>query len=83
MQNNLGEDTTVHWHGLLVPAEADGGPHQVIAPGARWTASFTVANPASTCWFHPHTHGSTGRQVVMGLAGLLIVDEATRATPSW
>lgn len=79
VQNNLGEDTTVHWHGLLVPTEADGGPHQVIAPGARWTASFTVANPASTCWFHPHTHGSTGRQVVMGLAGLLIVDDTTIA----
>lgn len=76
VQNNLGEDTTVHWHGLLVPAEADGGPHQVIATGTQWTASFTVANPASTCWFHPHTHGSTGRQVVMGLAGLLIVDDA-------
>lgn len=79
VQNNLGEDTTVHWHGLLVPAEADGGPHQVIAAGARWTASFTVANAASTCWFHPHAHGSTGRQVVMGLAGLLIVDEAQMA----
>ncbi len=76
VQNNLGEDTTVHWHGLLVPAEEDGGPHQVIATGTQWTASFTVANPASTCWFHPHTHGSTGRQVVMGLAGLLIVDDA-------
>ena len=82
VQNNLGEDTTVHWHGLLVPAEEDGGPHQVIAAGTQWTASFTVANPASTCWFHPHTHGSTGRQVVMGLAGLLIVDDTriARAT---
>ena len=79
VQNHLDEETTVHWHGLLIPAEVDGGPHQVIAPGAQWQASFTVNNPASTCWFHPHTHGSTGRQVVMGLAGLLIVEDPAQA----
>ncbi|MCW5659995.1 MAG: multicopper oxidase domain-containing protein [Burkholderiaceae bacterium] len=76
VRNNLGEATTAHWHGLFVPAAVDGGPHQVIAPGARWDASFTVANPASTCWFHPHVHGATGRQVVAGLAGLLIIDDS-------
>lgn len=75
VQNNIGESTTAHWHGLVVPTEADGGPHQAIAPGATWQASFTVANPASTCWYHPHPHGATGRQVVSGLAGLLIVDD--------
>jgi len=79
VQNHLDEETTVHWHGLLVPAEMDGGPHQAIAPGAQWRASFTVNNPASTCWFHPHTHGSTGRQVVKGLAGLLIVEDPADA----
>lgn len=75
VQNGLSEATTVHWHGLDVPADVDGGPHQVIAVGSQWSASFTVANPASTCWFHPHTHGATGRQVVSGLAGLLVVDD--------
>jgi FtsP/CotA-like multicopper oxidase with cupredoxin domain len=75
VRNGLGEPTTVHWHGLVVPAEVDGGPHQPIAAGALWTASFTVSNPASTCWYHPHLHGATGRQVVAGLAGLLIVDD--------
>ena len=81
VSNQLGEVTTVHWHGLILPASEDGGPHQTIAPGAQWTACFTVANPASTCWFHPHGHGSTGRQVASGLAGLLIVDDpATNAT---
>ena len=75
VQNNLGEVTTTHWHGLVVPAGVDGGPHQAIAPGATWEASFTVANPASTCWYHPHLHGATGRQVASGLAGLLIVDD--------
>ena len=76
VQNNLGEVTTTHWHGLVVPAAVDGGPHQAIAPGAAWEASFTVANSASTCWYHPHLHGSTGRQVASGLAGLLIIDDS-------
>lgn len=75
--NKLAEASTVHWHGLFLQAEADGGPHQAIAPGAEWSADFIVDNPASTCWFHPHTHGETGRQVVTGLAGLLIVDDPT------
>ena len=79
VRNELDEITTAHWHGLLVPPDVDGGPHQPIAPGATWEASFTVANPASTCWFHPHAHGSTGRQVVSGLAGLLIIDDGTVA----
>ncbi len=74
--NQLDEVTTVHWHGLVLPASEDGGPHQAIAPGGQWSASFTVANPASTCWFHPHGQGSTGRQVVSGLAGFLVVDDA-------
>lgn len=75
VRNGLAEPTTVHWHGLDVPAEADGGPHQAIAAGGQWSANFTVVNPASTCWFHPHTHGATGHQVVSGLAGLLIIDD--------
>lgn len=79
VRNELAETTSVHWHGLFVPADVDGGPHQPIAPGAEWNASFTVANPASTCWFHPHLHGATGRQVVSGLAGLLIVDDGELA----
>ncbi len=79
VRNDLDEITTAHWHGLVIPPEVDGGPHQPIAPGATWEASFTVANPASTCWFHPHAHGSTGRQVVSGLAGLLIIDDGSVA----
>lgn len=79
VRNDLDEITTAHWHGLVVPPEVDGGPHQPIAPGTTWEANFTVVNPASTCWFHPHAHGSTGRQVVSGLAGLLIVDDGTIA----
>lgn len=74
--NHLREDTTVHWHGLNVPAAMDGHPSAAVAPGAAYAYDFEVRNPPGTYWFHPHPHGRTGAQVYRGLAGLLIVDEA-------
>ncbi|MEX8501819.1 MAG: multicopper oxidase family protein [Leptothrix ochracea] len=79
VQNTLAETTTAHWHGLLVPADMDGGPHQEILAGSSWTAAFTVSNAPSTCWYHPHTHGATGRQVIQGLGGLLIIEDSASA----
>jgi FtsP/CotA-like multicopper oxidase with cupredoxin domain len=74
--NRLQEETTVHWHGLLVPSEVDGGPHNAIAPGARWRPTVPVRQPAATAWYHAHPHGRTGAQVYSGLAGMLIVTDA-------
>lgn len=74
--NRLDEATTVHWHGLEVPGEVDGGPQAVIASGQRRRVSFIPDQPASTCWFHPHQHGWTGHQVAQGLAGLVLIDDA-------
>ena len=80
--NHLGHVTTTHWHGMHVPAAMDGGPHQLIDIDATWAARFTVMNPASLCWFHPHAMGdvnepqSTSYQVYTGLAGLLWIRDA-------
>ena len=73
--NELDEDTTLHWHGVKVEGHKDGGPHYTIAPGETWEVSFPVDQPAATLWFHPHPHGRTGKQVYMGLAGVLIVED--------
>ena len=75
IHNELPEATTVHWHGLAVPGAVDGGPQGIIAPGGDRTLSFTPDQPAATCWFHPHLHGQTGRQVARGLAGLVLIDD--------
>ena len=78
--NALKEDTTVHWHGLLIPAELDGGPHQLIRSGATWRPRLPIRQPAATLFYHPHVHGRTGAQVYSGLAGVLLVtDDAERA----
>jgi bilirubin oxidase len=73
--NNLGDATTVHWHGMHLPAAMDGGPHQVIRPGQTWQPHWTVGNEAATLWYHPHLMGTTGEQVYRGLAGFFIIDD--------
>ncbi|MCR3955502.1 MAG: multicopper oxidase domain-containing protein [Gudongella sp.] len=70
-----GEMTTIHWHGLEVSGEDDGGPHSGIQPGETWTPEFTIDQPAATLWYHPHPHKNTGRQVYKGLAGLFIIED--------
>lgn len=77
VKNNLDEDSTIHWHGLSVNGDMDGGPHQVIKAGEEWHPSFKIDQQAGTYWFHPHTLEKTGEQVYKGLAGLFIVDDNT------
>lgn len=71
--NNLDENSVLHWHGMNVPARADGGPHQQIMPGDTWVAEFQVKQPAASCWYHSHAMHMSGPQVYKGLAGMLIV----------
>jgi FtsP/CotA-like multicopper oxidase with cupredoxin domain len=83
--NALNEDTTVHWHGLLIPGEMDGGPHQLIRPGTTWRPILSVRQPAATLFYHSHVHDRTAEQVYSGLAGVLIVtddDEKALGLPS-
>lgn len=78
--NNLTNTaTTIHWHGLHVPAKYDGGPHQIIGQGSTWDATYKVMNDAGTFWYHPHGAGKTDIQVSKGLAGLIIVKDSTEA----
>lgn len=73
--NALGEATTLHWHGLALPAQSDGGPYQVIAANATWVSEFDVDQPEVMAWYHPHLMHATARHVYMGIAGLIYVDD--------
>lgn len=79
VENELKTVTTVHWHGLLVPGYNDGGPHQLIQPGESWRPILRIDQPAATLWFHPHPHHDTARQIYMGLAGVIIIDDGSDA----
>ncbi|WP_277207254.1 multicopper oxidase family protein [Isoptericola croceus] len=78
--NGLHEATSVHWHGMHLPAAMDGGPHQEIEPGGTWHPTWEIDQPGATLWYHPHPHGETEEHVYRGLAGMFILDDdATRA----
>ena len=72
--NELGEMTTIHWHGMHVPAAVD-GVHQVIQSGETWQPEWEVKQEAAPLWYHPHMHGKSGEQVYNGLAGMFIVED--------
>lgn len=80
VDNQIGDTTTVHWHGLHVPAIFDGGPHTPIFPSATWNPNFTVMDNAATYWYHPHMHMKTAEQAIKGAAGLIIVRDNIEST---
>ncbi|MES3007501.1 MAG: multicopper oxidase domain-containing protein [Pseudomonadota bacterium] len=75
--NQIGEPSTLHWHGLHVPARSDGGPHQTIEHNGRWEPLIRIMQPAGTFWYHSHMMHKTGEQVYRGLAGMMILDDDT------
>ncbi len=84
-KNELPIPTTVHWHGVDVPNEADGVPgltQDAVEPGGTFTYEFT-AEPAGTRLYHSHGshHGDEGKQMDMGLAGPLIIEPQDFVAP--
>lgn len=75
VHNGLDQETSLHWHGMHLPAAMDGGPHQPVAPGATWEPGWTIDQQAATLWYHPHVHGATADHTYRGLTGLFIVDD--------
>ena len=70
--NSLPEATTIHWHGIRVPATMDGSEmvQAPVEPGASFTYEFVVPD-AGTFWYHPHLRSS--EQVERGLYGAVVV----------
>jgi plastocyanin len=84
-KNELPISTTVHWHGVDVPNEADGVPgltQDAVEPGGTFIYEFT-AEPAGTRLYHSHGshHGDEGEQMDMGLAGPLIIEPLDFVAP--
>jgi FtsP/CotA-like multicopper oxidase with cupredoxin domain len=71
-RNELPEPTTIHWHGLRLPAEMDGGPHSQppVPPGGTFEYRFELLD-AGTFWYHPHVAEAT--QMERGLYGAIVV----------
>jgi len=73
VNNHLSTETSLHWHGLLLPNEQDGVPHVTtppIAPGGSHVYRFELRQ-SGTYWYHSHTHEDLQEQ--LGLYGGIII----------
>jgi len=73
--NNLDEDSSIHWHGLLVPFQFDGVPgvsFPGIKPGETFAYEFPIRQ-SGTYWWHSHS----GLQEQAGHYGPIIIESAT------
>ncbi len=76
LQNALDEPTSVHWHGLRIDNAMDGVPDVTqppVMPGQQFEYRLTPPD-AGTYWYHSHMR--SWAQLALGLAGVLIVEEA-------
>ncbi len=74
LKNKLTEPTTIHWHGIRLPAPMDGtdAVQKPVQPGEEFEYRFVVPD-AGTFWYHSHTNET--KQMERGLYGALIVKE--------
>ncbi|PKG77580.1 copper oxidase [Shewanella sp. Actino-trap-3] len=75
VKNNLDHDSSIHWHGIILPTEMDGVPgfsFDGIKPGETFEYQFTV-HQSGTYWYHSHS----GYQEQTGLYGAIVIDPAT------
>ena len=72
LRNSLPQATTIHWHGIRVPAEMDGteAVQPPVEPGETFEYRFVVPD-AGTYWYHSHTNET--EQLERGLYGGLVV----------
>ncbi|MBX3743539.1 MAG: multicopper oxidase domain-containing protein [Akkermansiaceae bacterium] len=80
VHNKMEHDTSIHWHGLLVPPDMDGVPFvsfPPIKPGATFTYRIPIRQ-SGTYWYHSHTH----LQEQVGVYGSIVIDpKFGRASP--
>ena len=72
VRNRLKEDTSIHWHGIILPANMDGVPglsFHGIAPDGMYESKFKV-HQNGTYWYHSHS----GLQEQIGVYGALVID---------
>ncbi len=75
VKNQLDVPVSSHWHGLVLPGEVDGGPHQAASPGSVWQPKLPINQKPCTAWYHTHIHGATATGIYAGLAGGIVVSD--------
>ncbi|MCX4027741.1 multicopper oxidase family protein [Spartinivicinus marinus] len=75
VKNQTNEITMNHWHGLHIPSNVDGSPHQMISPGESWRVTMHIQQEAATCWYHPLNYSVGSKQLYSGYAGMIIIED--------
>lgn len=81
VRNNMAMDSSIHWHGIILPANMDGVPHisfPGIKPGETFKYEFDV-NQSGTYWYHSHS----GFQEQVGMYGAIVVEPKEPAPYSY
>lgn len=70
--NSLDQATSIHWHGVRVPANMDGtmAAQDPVPPGGTFDYEFELLD-AGTFWYHPHTNEA--QQMERGMKGAIVV----------
>jgi hypothetical protein len=64
-------NVVLHRHGGLQPADSDGAPDQIVAPGGSRTNHYPNDQAAAPLWYHDHADQVTSYNVYAGLAGFM------------
>ncbi len=78
VENNMDMNTSIHWHGLLLPNREDGVPYLTtppIKPGTTYTYEFPIKH-SGTYWYHSHT----GLQEQLGVYGSIVIEPKEQRT---
>jgi len=81
VKNNLAVDSSIHWHGIILPSNMDGVPGLSfggIKPGETFQYNFTL-NQSGTYWYHSHS----GFQEQEGMYGAIVIDPIEPAPYSY
>ncbi|WP_069768265.1 multicopper oxidase family protein [Streptomyces sp. LUP30] len=74
--NRIADGTSMHLHGAVVDPANDGGPMDLIAPGATRTYTFPNRQVAASLWYHDHAHMADAEHVYRGMSGFYLVGDA-------
>jgi suppressor of ftsI len=81
LQNDSGQPTNIHYHGLHVSPKAKGdNVFRTMKSGSTYTSVIRIPKDHETglFWYHAHMHGNTDPQIYGGMRGLLVVGDIVR-----
>ena len=82
VKNTFPEAINVHFHGMVIEPEHDGGPWNTISPGQTHTYTWIAKDTyPMTGWYHAHSHGMTHIHTPRGLVGGLLIADPNEPIP--